>query len=157
MPDIRSAVPEDAETISRLLIDSVTRLCAEDHKNDPETIRLWTANKSVESVRRWLAERRSNFYVAERAGNLAGVGAINSGGHIQLLFVAPAFRFTGISRALLAHLEANARHRGADKATLISSATARRFYLSHGWVETGPPEQEFGMPGYPMAKTLTLD
>jgi hypothetical protein len=37
--------------------------------------------------------------------------------------------------------------------TLESTATARRFYLSAGYSENGPPTQGFGKTlGYPMTK-----
>jgi len=39
--------------------------------------------------------------------------------------------------------------------TLSSTATARRFYLANGYVETGAAEGRFGtQTGFPMSKAL---
>ncbi len=65
----------------------------------------------------------------------------------------PEARFRGVSRALLAALEARARERGHEGCTLLSTETARRFYLANGYVEDGPGVGKFGTTsGYPMSK-----
>ena len=52
-------------------------------------------------------------------------------------------------------LESRARARGATQCTLVSTETARRFYHSLGYEETGPPISKFGTTGsYPMSKSL---
>jgi len=44
---------------------------------------------------------------------------------------------------------------GLDRLTLRSSATARRFYMSPGYVADGGPTKGFGVTwSYPMAKRL---
>jgi hypothetical protein len=61
-----------------------------------------------------------------------------------------------VSRALLARLETVARERGNDVCTLVSTETARRFYLSAGYVEQAPAQKNFGTSGgYPMSKRIT--
>ena len=51
-------------------------------------------------------------------------------GEITLNYVSPEARFRGVSRALMEHLEAQARQLGLDRCTLNSTETARKFYLS---------------------------
>ena len=52
-------------------------------------------------------------------------------------------------------LERRAAERGNDACALTSTATARRFYLANGYVETGPPRSNFGtQSGFPMRKLL---
>jgi hypothetical protein len=56
---------------------------------------------------------------------------------------------------LLKALETRGRERGAAISTLESTETARRFYLSNGYRETGAATCKFGMrSGYRMTKAL---
>ena len=74
---------------------------------------------------------------------------------IGLNYVSPDARFQGVSRALLGALEARASERGNTRCFLTSTQTARRFYLSRGYAETGPPGGAFGTSsGFPMSKDL---
>lgn len=151
---IRPARPGDEAALSRLLIRSILELCAADHKGDPEIIARWIANKTPESVARWIVDSRFPLFVAERGGEPAGAGAFGRDGHIVLNYVDPAHRLQGVSRAMLAHMEAELAQAGLRKATLSSTETAHRFYLGAGWRDAGPVEMAFGMPGYPMRKAL---
>ena len=64
-------------------------------------------------------------------------------------------RFRGVSRALLAALEARAAERGSTSCTLTSTETAHRFYQSNGYSDDGKPVGNFGTSsGYPMSKRL---
>ena len=79
-------------------------------------------------------------------------------GEITLNYVSPDARFRGVSKALLAALEARARELGNDVCTLASTETARRFYLAAGYVDQGAPTGKFGMSsGYPMARQISVD
>jgi hypothetical protein len=56
----------------------------------------------------------------------------------------------------LQSLEVRAARRGNTQCSLINTETARRFYLSNGYVESGEPSGAFGTTsGYPMSKPLT--
>jgi hypothetical protein len=56
---------------------------------------------------------------------------------------------------MLAQLEATARARGATACTLMSTGTARRFYLSAGYVDQGVQQSRFGAhAAYRMTKPL---
>jgi GNAT superfamily N-acetyltransferase len=84
------------------------------------------------------------------------VGGITKAGHITLNYVSPDARFRGVSRALLAALEARAVERGNRQCTLNSTETALKFYLANGYVIDGPPDHRHGAGGYPMSKVLAL-
>ena len=56
-----------------------------------------------------------------------------------------------MSKALLVAMEADL---GPGEATLTSTQTARRFYRTMGWSETGELEHWAGMVAYPMRKAL---
>ncbi len=47
--------------------------------------------------------------------------------------------------------------RGNTRCTLMSTETARRFYLARGYSEDGPADDKFGTTsGYPMFKYLVM-
>jgi hypothetical protein len=54
-------------------------------------------------------------------------------------------------------IEAWASSRGLKWLTLESTATALRFYLSDGWITTGPPQPGFGVTmEHPMRKAVMV-
>jgi GNAT superfamily N-acetyltransferase len=67
---------------------SISELCEADHRNDPEILRRWLANKTPEIGGSWII----------KPGNSV---------------VSPDARFRGVSRAILTALEARARANGA--------------------------------------------
>ena len=101
-----------------------------------------------------LANPTLRMFVAELDGRVASVGAVTTAGEIALNYVAPAYRFRRASKALLAALEADIRAAGLEEGKLTSTETARRFYLSSGWEESGPGDDDGFVPGYPMRKRL---
>lgn len=151
--NVRPAVPADVPAMSRVLTASITQLCGADHGNDPARVARWTANKTHEGVAVMLANPELTLLVAERDGVVAGVGAL-SGAVIALNYVAPEHRFTGVSRALLAALEARMQAADVAEGRLVSTWTARRFYADAGWLADGEPQDHGGMLCYPMRKAL---
>jgi GNAT superfamily N-acetyltransferase len=153
--EIRDALPIDAEAACAVMRRSITELCAADHHDDPKILAAWLANKTPEIFNRWLTEPDNSVLVAVEDGHILSVGAVRSSGEITLNYVSPDARFRGVSGALLAALEHRAAERGKRTCTLASTATARRFYLARGYVETGQPDRKFGTSsGFPMAKPL---
>ncbi len=151
---IRRAGPEDADAASALLIASITALCTLDHRGDAAAIAAWTANKSPAGVRDMLARPETTMLVAERDGTIAAVGAVSNGSEITLNYVHPAHRFHGVSRALLAAMEQTMRDAGTAEGRLKSTATARRFYRTAGWIETAPRYRGRFIEAWPMTKVL---
>lgn len=151
---IRPAAPADAAAMSAVLTASIRELCAADHRNDPEILAGWLRNKTPEMVLKMLERPGAQFLVAERDGEIAAVGCLTGIDEIGLNYVAPAHRFHGISKALLAALEERIRQSGAVVATLTSTGTAHRFYLANSWEDAGPAEADRGMLCYPMEKRL---
>lgn len=150
----RTAEARDAEACAAIMRASIRELCRADHGGDAAIVDAWTANKTSANVLRWIGDPRLNVFLVERAGAPAGVGAVNERGEILLNYVAPAHRFTGVSRSLLAAMEGALKKAGVRTATLTSTETAHRFYQSAGWADAGPPEMKFGVGGYPMEKRL---
>jgi putative acetyltransferase len=92
---------------------------------------------------------RSPIEGARQQGAIAGIGALklldHERGEIKSMRVADGFRGTGVGRALLRHIIAEARERGLTSLWLETGTTpdfapARRLYVSEGFVECGPFE-----------------
>jgi GNAT superfamily N-acetyltransferase len=154
MITIRRAIEADAETMSKIVIASVRDLCVADHKNDPALVASWTANKTPENFRSWVAAAETVFLMAERDGEAVGVGGVSLDGTIRLLYVAPARRAQGVSRALLVYMESLLRDAGLTTGRLVSSETALQCYLSAGWVDDECLDETSGAGGHPMLKEL---
>jgi GNAT superfamily N-acetyltransferase len=151
---VRPAHAGDIEAMSRVMTRSITELCAADHADDPDIVAGWTRNKTPEGVARMLANPQLSMFVAEIDGAIGAVGAMADNDTVALNYVSPDHRRTGLSRALLARMEAEMAARGTQLANLTSTRTALAFYRAHGWQDDGPPEQVFSIPGYPMTKRL---
>jgi predicted GNAT family acetyltransferase len=152
---IRDAVAEDADAACSVLRRSIAELCIADHRNNPEILQAWLANKQPDIVAGWIARPDNSLMVAVEDGAIVAVGSTTDAGEIQLNYVSPDTRFRGVSRALLAALEDRALERGNSKCHLISTETARRFYLAAGYAEDGRPQGKFGTTSsYPMSKRL---
>lgn len=140
--------------MSAVLKASIIELCADDHHNDPEKLAAWTRNKTPHGVAAMLGSPDLAMFVAARDGAILGVGAVNRAGEIALNYVAPTARFAGVSRAMLARLEAELVGLGFREGRLEATATARRFYESAGWRPDGPQAEGRKVNGYPMRKRL---
>lgn len=150
---VRPALPQDAAEAARILTASITLLCGADHGNAPEAVAEWTANKTPDSLAQMIAN--GGIRIAKLDGTPAAVGALDlSKGTITLNYVDPAYRRHGLSAALLAAMEAELAASGATTAKLTSTATARDFYLRHGWRTAGPGRTGRWILGYPLEKRL---
>lgn len=154
MIEIRRASPADVPAMSRVLIASITELCHADHRGDAAIIAGWTRNKVPESIARWVEHPDLTMLVATADGEVAAVGSLNGPDEIGLNYVSPAFRFRGVSSALLTALEEAMQERGAAIGHLTSTQTAHGFYRARGWEDAGAPVLGHNVPGYPMRKAF---
>lgn len=154
---IRAAIPEDAPAACIVLKRSIAELCESDHRNDPSILAQWLGNKTHENFCAWVKQTDNSVLLAVENQDILAVGSVTDAGMIGLNYVSPDARFRGVSRALLRALEMRAVERGNSRCQLTSTETARRFYLSNGYAENGPPVGGFGISfGYPMTKALTV-
>jgi GNAT superfamily N-acetyltransferase len=152
---IRDATPEDASAACIVLKRSIAELCEADHQNDPSILARWLGNKTPDNFCAWVKQPGNSVLVAVEDKDILAVGSVTDAGTIGLNYVSPDARFQGVSRALLRALEVRAAERGNRQCNLTSTETARRFYLSSGYVENGPPVGGFGTSsGYPMTRAL---
>jgi len=153
---VRKAQLSDAESCCTVLCASIRELCVADHQNNKKIVDSWTSNKTPDNLRRWIQDPHSTIYVAEISGSIAGVGGLNDLTNITLNYVSPDFRFTGVSKAMLATLESTVYNARTGIAKLTSTQTAHNFYKTAGWRDVSEPEVWLGMKGYPMEKKLSL-
>ena len=144
--EIRNATLEDAAAAAELLRRSITELCVADHRNDPEILAPWVRNKTPESLAAWIELPSNSVLVAVKATTLLGIRIVTDQGEITLNYVSPDARFQGVTRALLAAMEVRALARGNVVAALTSTVTARRFYLSAGYLDDPTRTDAYGAP-----------
>lgn len=140
MLSIRRATLADGEAAIATIRRSVTELCLADHDGQADRLEPWLSNKTVEHWATWIVREDAVVLVAECEADLVGVGAATVGGQILLNYVHPEARFSGVSKALLAALEADLRQRGVRKCRLQSTITARAFYAACGYRPEGDGE-----------------
>ncbi|CAN5209584.1 hypothetical protein BH10PSE11_BH10PSE11_15960 [soil metagenome] len=151
---IRPAVLSDALKACDTMRRSIAELCVADHGNDKAILGRWLANKTPEVFASWLKDAGSTVLVADCGGLIAAVGAVNDDGEITCNYVSPDFRFQGVSKMMLAGLEAVSLRDGNAGATLFSTKTAHGFYRAAGYRDGGSPFFKFGTESYPMFKRL---
>jgi N-acetylglutamate synthase-like GNAT family acetyltransferase len=139
---VRRAEVEDTDAVVTVLRRSITELCVADHRNDPGVLGAWLENKTAENVRTWIESPRSFMVVAEVGGAVCGVASLGITGGILLCYLLPEVQSTGVGRALLAGLEAEARRLGIRELFLESTVSARGFYSKQGFrsKEGGPAD-----------------
>jgi GNAT superfamily N-acetyltransferase len=134
---VRRAGVEDTDAVVTVLRRSITELCVADHRNDPGVLGAWLENKTAENVHTWIESPRNFMVVAEVGGAVCGVASLGITGGILLCYLLPEVQLTGVGRALLARLEAEARRQGIRELSLQSTVSARGFYTKHGFRPKG--------------------
>lgn len=90
----------------------------------------------------------------DRDGNPVGCGRLLPDGHVGRMAVRPEWRGRGVGSALLVHLVALAHERGDATVILNAQTHAAPFYARHGFVVTGEPFEEAGIPHVVMERAL---
>ena len=151
---IRPAASDDVAAATALVRRSISELCIPDHHNIQPIVEGLLINKTPENMKAWIETPGSYVLVAEAGPIMAGVGGLTGDGEITLLYVAPDFRFQGVSKALLAALEEKARELGLPNCALVSTDTAQRFFEARGYASYDKDEDDFGMDATSMTKIL---
>lgn len=151
---IREARESDANAISEVLLASIRDLCARDHDGAEAALQQWLANKTPQNIRRWLRNRDNIILVAECDGEIVSVGGLQTSGTVTLNYVAPAFRFQGVSKAMMGALERRAQQLDLPMLTLESTQTAHEFYLGLGYTDAGEAGARHGLSNFPMRKSI---
>lgn len=151
---IEKAKPEQLHDICELVQNSITKLCAADHFNQQHHIEAWVADRSIENIEQMLFTLNSITFVCVDNTHIVGVSHLTNSGVLDLCYVQYQHIGKGIGRMILAAAETQAQAWACDEISLISSATAKQFYLSHGYEQHKETIIHIGMPGYPLRKRL---
>lgn len=150
--EIRQATPNDAPAACALLRRSIEHGCVADHGQRPEILEAWLGNKTPQNVVTWFSSPSNFAVVAERSAGAAGEDAelvglalLNQAGRLALCYVQPDALRSGIGRALLAAVEAQARAWHIGKLHMHSPASASVFFERHGYVNAGKDRSCFGL------------
>lgn len=155
MMTVRPAHDADADAAIDAVRRSIESLCVDDHRNDPETLERWLANKTPDSFRSWIANPDNHCVVAEQDGRVLGVGLLHRSGEIRLFYLAPEAQRKGFGSRMQAALEAKAIDWGMDRIHLCSTRLACAFYEACGFRRAGDANAYFGvLRCYPYEKTL---
>lgn len=152
---VREASVEDATEICNLLIRSIRENCHEDHHGDEQLLAAWLKDKTPEHMAQWIAADEATTMVCESAGKIVGVCCIGDGGTVYLCYVDPDYKCTGVGKRMLRSMMDKARQQDNTIVNLVSTATARTFYESHGFIFCGATTPCYGIPGYPMSQAVS--
>lgn len=155
--DIRKAVPDDAVAACELLRRSIEQVCEPDHRGRPDVLDTWLANKKPETVAAWFASPANHAIVAVRGGQLLGLALLTQAGKVALCYVEPGALRSGVGRALLTAVEAQARAWNIRKLALHSPESCATFYERHGYANAGLEKTCFGLDCSLMWKELGAD
>jgi len=142
---IRKAAPTDAPAACALLRRSISESCAPDHGHRPEILDNWMANKTPQTVAGWFSASSNYALVAERDGELVGLGLLTQAGKVALCYVLPEAMRSGVGRALLDGLEQQARAWSIGKLHLHSPGSSSAFFERHGYTNAGKEKACFGL------------
>ncbi len=152
--EIRIATPCDAACACKVVRRSISECCGEDHGNDAAILEAWLGNKTAENVEAWILSP-ANFSVVAVADNaVAGIAMLTRGGKIVLCYVSPEQRFSGIGKALLQALEAQAKTWNLRTLSVVSTTTAKTFYARNGYSQRGTIQSPFGIELISFSKRL---
>lgn len=173
---LRQASLADADTLERLIGESVRGLSRRDYTEEQIEAALGTAF----GLDRELL-RDGTYFVAEAAGEIAGCGGwsrrrtlfggdrqpgrqselldpARDSARVRAFFVHPRWARRGIGRALIERCEAEALAQGFASTELVATLPGHRLYLAFGYV--GDARIEHRLPGgvaiefIPMRKAL---
>jgi GNAT superfamily N-acetyltransferase len=152
--EIRVAKVGDAASACNVLCRSISECCTEDHRNDAAILAAWLDNKTPETVEAWFLSPSHFSLVATVDEKVVGVAMLTRAGKIVLCYVSPETRFTGIGKALLLALEKQAAEWGLRSVQVVSTITAKAFYLRNGFILGGTRKSAFGIDALSFSKGL---
>lgn len=138
---------ERGPLISPIINRSVRDLCIVDHGGDEHTISQWVEN----GVHAFF--RADDKMLVRDEHMLLGIGASNRCGAIVTNYVIPEGSGYGVGTRMMDYMEKLARERGQGCTYLVSTASARHFYIKRGYFDDGRPAKGVGLSwNFPMRK-----
>ncbi|NUT75606.1 GNAT family N-acetyltransferase [Pseudomonas sp. C1C7] len=149
------ATAADVGIISRIIDRSIRVGCARDHRNQPQTLAVWTRNTSLEHIQHWLADPRLYLNIALLQDKPVGVAMASVCGKVAFCYVQPEWFRRGVGQALLADLEAWLRDQGQQRVRLHCTRSSEAFYRNLGYRSCARAFMVAGLKAIPMHKDLT--
>ncbi len=140
--------------ICEVIHDSIIKLCINDHLNQNTHIEEWLSERSIENLESLLFNNKTQAFICSFHNQIVGVSNIDNRGELSLCYVHPAYTGKGIDHMILGAVENQAQELGLDEVKLISTTTAKNFYLSNGYNQYDEPIAHIGMTGYPLKKHI---
>lgn len=101
----------------------------------------------------WLAENIT--FVAAPGDRVTGFMMLEPSGYLNMAFVLPEFRGTGLADALYAAVLTEARACAMPRLSVLASRMAARFFARHGWQPA--PELAASLGAIPQNTPMKLD
>ena len=144
---IRAAEAADSHTVWRIHTEAIRSI--EDDLYTRDEIENWARKHTPDGYAEPIAAKR--IFVAEVNGEVIGFGQFNFvTAVVERIYVLPSASGNGVGQALMREAERRAVAAGCPKLYLSSSLNAVTFYERCGFVRTGAPSREEGVP---MVKT----
>lgn len=152
---IRHYRPGDADALAELFYRAVHEGTAEAYSDRQRA--AWAPEPPAGPA--WSTRLAKAFtLVAETPEGPRGFMSLTPEGCVDLAFVLPEARGTGVAAALYRAVETEARDRGLSLIWTDASHPARRFFLKQGWrvvAEQQPEREGVKLTNYRMEKRLT--
>lgn len=126
---IREFVPEDAESVSRLIIRNLREVNTRDYSIEAieALVPLYSAERIIEK------SKSSTTVVCLQRGQLVGKASLDKD-RVRNVFVDIELHGQGIGSCLMAEVESHARKNGLETLYLHASPSAQGFYRKLGYV-----------------------
>ncbi|HEY0266620.1 MAG TPA: GNAT family N-acetyltransferase [Rhizomicrobium sp.] len=125
---IRPGRDGETATLAAIFTRAVHEIASRDY--DAAQLRAWAPGDVAGFAAR---HRAYDAIVAEYDGVIAGFSDLKSDGYIDMLYVSPDFQRRGVARALLNHIEAQARNMRMARLHVRASITARPVFARHAF------------------------
>lgn len=154
---VRFAQATEAAQACDVVRESITHCCTLDHRDDPQVLAAWLANKTADRFAAWMTAPGAMAWGAYRGGDGGArmVGfALLMQSKLALCYVVPQALHQGVGGALLQAAEDAARQVGVAAVELESTRTAEPFYRRHGYEPADAVLALAGLQAHPMRKRL---
>jgi len=128
---IRKYKAGDEQHIARIYHDAIYQLAAKDYTQ--QQLDAW-ANPPVNHERSKQRCEAKQPFVNEREGRVAGFMELDPDGHIDCVYVDPAYSRMGVMSEIMEEVKKTARQMNLPKLFAEVSKTARPFFEYHGFV-----------------------
>lgn len=125
---IRSFEPTDLDGIIDVFLRAIRETASKDYS--PAQIDAWA---QVDREKWALTYQNRRAWVAVSGQSLAGFTDLESSGHLDMMYVHPAYQRRKVATVLLEHVECVARAQGLSKIFTEASITAQPFFLKNGF------------------------